>query len=889
MPENIDIVATFTDMVSRPADKAARAIDNVGDEARETAAEMQALDAATAKSGASWGEYAADLDEVAASMRKHNALKKESIDLEKQARSDEKAAAAMRREAQTIFRETERLKRIAEKEAKTRAIAEKQRVREEEQQFQTRMNRLRRLASLPKNLAASIGGFVMPFMKIGGILSLLPLAATGIQGLAAAALAGVAALGPLTGIVGLLGGLLPAVASGMAIFKTGFSGFGEAFGLLNNPDADAGAVDKAMNNVSTNARQLLANIILLKREWKGFKFEVQDALFNGLGPQVKNLSRVMQPTVRRNVRNGAAGVNREITDFLSWLSTPEGVQLVDKALLLGNVVIENMASSVGRGMMIALRLAELAGPLVMRVSGGVDNMLTRFDKYLTENGPKVTAFFNDAADAWISWGSAIKDFGGGLGGIFRAANPLVDDMGEGISKAFENFNKWSNSTEGQETLQKWFKDMIPVVDELTGLVGDLLEAIWGLGDGDGQSQFLAFVKVLREDVVPAISKFFENIKETDIVESFTRIIQALATVITSPGFAEALAGVASSVADVVVKLAAAFNSLDPDQQEALIKTIMAVVLLSNISGAMGGGDNGGILGMLLGGKGGGGAMAMLSNPKSWQGLLYVLAAVAGFYLGYKVLGPWFEDLWSSIMNFNLADWAGSVADGFHKVSSQVLNLIEKINPFGEEFMRPFYIIQDKMEQWIRDTGKVLESGYEKTLKPVLEKLSGGVKVGATKLMTKLGLNIQKPAMMSDESNWDKLAARADGGLAAAGLPTLVGERGFEGAVDYFGNISLVGLNGPEIIQPVRDQQIVPHEFMLSLDSRDGRNSSSSAQSEIRDSIYATAKIKGESNYSSESTQNNYDFAGAVFQSPLDIQDAIEAIEKHNKNKKERGK
>lgn len=876
MSETINIIAIFEDLVSRPANRAARSLDEFGDEAEEAQRKVAALEATTAAS-----------------------------------------TGTLDRHGDATERSITHTRRLGNEHEQTRQKAERfRRGMEDQENVFKRMersilgfqNRLQRLGGSFMAIVAPVGRFLTTILKLGAVVAiagLLGVLAMAIQGIAVAALAATAALGPLTGIVGALFGLIPTMIIGMGLLKLVMGGVGEAFSALMNPDATSEQIDKAMKKISANARQTLATVKSLGSEWKKVRESVQDNFFRGIGPNLIPLSNAVRPIVQKNLDTTATGVNTAVIDFMQWLATGEGTDLLDKTMQLGGSIVSAAARGLAQVMQVGMKLAVLATPLLNEIMGSMGRGLDRFEKFLDDNPEKVEKFFTDSWTHIKGWTSVLGDFFMGFVALASAAAPLTTKIGDSLGEVAENFRKWAEDPETQRRLRTWFEDMIPIVGTLVDFFGTLVRTIWSMGDGQNEN-FQKVFTWINDTLLPNLERVIKTMSETDALDSFMRAIDSIFTVLSDPAVAKSISDILRYVADLIVAFGDWFASLSPEDREFLVKLTLGLVGLSAAMSSL--------LPALAGVAGilGGGAM-----------LGIIIGLGVGLYALWVVIDKLYPDV--EKLSTNLTELIQAVAVGdwnraweeTKQIFGDMLAIIETImiytGPSGltAEILnlteKHFPGLIDKVSSFFTTVWSVLTSpfsfliellmmipnyasGVANTImilfRPVIDMIDriksvlglegesvgygGTVDTGVTGDVAETLLKLVR---------WI-IPGRADGGPLMAGQLALVGERGPEATVDSRGNIGFVGLGGPHLYVPTDDVNVIPNEFLRSNGSHGAGNSSPDARA-------ALGFARDEENQEPIESHEHLHLHDFTVRDDSDIDKIIGEFEKRFNNKKER--
>lgn len=466
--DRIGIEADFTDHVSKPAERAARAVDDLGDESKTTERRLAALQRQADKTGFS-------LEFLAVQSR----------------------AAGM-----SFSSEGERVSWIADEFRRLTDQAKKATRATEDLERKTR------------RADGSFRGFLRTMGRVRGMVGGTTRALFGLgAGLAVVAVASGATqlVGGIFGIVGALASLIAvsalipaAVGSGVAIIGAlalATWGLSDAISAAASGDWEKFATD--MEKLSPAARSLVLQIVELLPELKRFQRMVQE---NVLRPLQRGLTRVfinLWPVLwmgMDRVSRALGGILDEILLFLS--SAPAAAAL--EALLDGATDLlhglRGAIAPLGQGLAdVIVKALPYWDRFIAALSGG----LGRFGTWLSQISADgrldrwLDMAFQTASDLWSILWSVVRI----VGALAKAGS---GDVLGNIAGALDKFATFLNTPVAQNGMQKFF-DALP---DITTAVGVLAAAMLVMSSPKGVALALAV-----SAIVAAIALFKPELKE----------------------------------------------------------------------------------------------------------------------------------------------------------------------------------------------------------------------------------------------------------------------------------------------------------------------------------------------------------------------------------------
>lgn len=579
--DEVRIRGEFENNISRPADAAARSIDNIGDEAAETAVQLEAMEAAESSAAITTRQLGNETDA---------------------------ASEKIKKKTRTVRRDTEEVKRN-DRET-TRLIRNVRRFGNANAFLGRGLQGVSRMAvSVRRGLTMAFGPLAM-VTKIGAMIEAVGLLAVGLKGLGAAGLVAANGLGPLVGILGAYPAALAGMATGVGAIKIGTSGLGKAWSTMNNPKAKKEDVQKANKGVAPEALEFLRALKKLQPEWIKLRKEVQQKLFMGLGKEIQPLVKKWLPILEDEFGRTASGVNKLLKEQIKWLKSADGIQTVSYFLDDGRknfLALLRVLAAFGKVFAV---IAHQASPMFRQMMKDLEGLLGRLYSWLKKNDQFMRSFFLKSWQRLKGILFAAWNFALGLIGVLKAATPWTNKMGKQLTKVAVQFNKWANSKKGQAQLRKFYSEFMPVFYALLGLAGQVIRFLWSIGSS---KEFIELIKKIQTDLLPAVEKVVKA-SQGKFIPAIIDIFSALAD-IASSGFIEIFAGFLEDIAGYIRKFADWFKRQSPETKRVVVGLVATFFLFGRLLAPLGKAiegfgkivgkfaGKGGLLGKLVGGGG----------------------------------------------------------------------------------------------------------------------------------------------------------------------------------------------------------------------------------------------------------------------------------------------
>ena len=268
-----------------------------------------------------------------------------------------------------------------------------------------------------------LGQGIMSLSRVGGPVMIATLGA-GLVQLAGAAAVAAQSLWVLPGAIGAIG-------AAFGTIKLATSGMEDAFSSMGDPEKFA----EALNKLAPSAQQFMLNIRAMMPELREFQKATQGAFFEGIGPQLTQLSNTFLPMIQQMTTGVASAFNSMFSGVSSQLMTSQTQASIQE--FLGNVTSAFQ------------QLAPAAAPLtaaladIMAVGSGV---LPDLASAAADAARSFAQFISEARQSgdlqrWLEQGmaalGAIKDIAWDVGRAFMALAPVGAEILPQIVGAFD--------------------------------------------------------------------------------------------------------------------------------------------------------------------------------------------------------------------------------------------------------------------------------------------------------------------------------------------------------------------------------------------------------------------------------------------------------------------
>ena len=350
------------------------------------------------------------------------------------------------------------------------------------------------------------------------------------------------AIAPVSGGLIALPAIGLAAKQGLSILQLAFHGVTDAVGGLNE------AMDEEKVSQLSPAAQDLA---IRLDDMKSTILRLQEAAQAGLFPGVEQALATLEPVLA------------ELEPLVLMTAAALGVLADAGGQLVASWSADGSLHAIGRANVgviedlgwVAMTLADAfvnvllaARPLIDWMTQGLRvwaDQVYWSSEAARESG-RLAAFFDQVRLSMEAVGGVVGPLAGAMGNVFAAGLPagmhLLDLLGDAASE----FEKWTASPEGQETLKEWFEAITPSLVEFGRLVRDVGKEFLKMA---ADPEFAPLLEQIRKELVPALSDFIVEMTKhaPELLSALVEISRAL-VVIAESGLPEDIAAGVSALA-----------------------------------------------------------------------------------------------------------------------------------------------------------------------------------------------------------------------------------------------------------------------------------------------------------------------------------------------------
>jgi hypothetical protein len=385
-----------------------------------------------------------------------------------------------------------------------------------------------------------IAGFELAFGKLAGMtLGATSLGALGGLGGAAGAQGMVEMAGAAEQLSGMLG-LLPAAISGVEFasqtLQVAFHGVDSALKDMMSDDPKKFLED--IKNMGPIAAQAMLQVAGFRDQIKLAGAGIQDSFFSKIIADIKPLIQTWLPAIAGGMAQ-VSGIFGEAADqFAKLLMQPAAMAAFQQ--FVGNISagLKAMEPAMAPLLEIFTQLTVVGSSFFAQIGAEVSHMLDFFAQIVDK------AAASGQLQAWIQDG--INAFGHlvnivySVGSAFLNIMDIADKFGGGgllgwLEQLTDQFNKWTQSADGQKTLTDFFSTLRTATDAFTPMLKPLVEGLAAIGQSfvqlgiatapGWQTVFDTFATVMQQlgpqiaATAPALNQFLG-----DLASAFSQLM-----------------------------------------------------------------------------------------------------------------------------------------------------------------------------------------------------------------------------------------------------------------------------------------------------------------------------------------------------------------------------
>jgi hypothetical protein len=288
---------------------------------------------------------------------------------------------------------------------------------------------------------------------------------------------------------------------------------------LNEAQVDGGkkalnandALRRAMEKLAPEGKRFVEIIQGMKPEFEELRNRLQNIVFKGINDGLLS-AHANAEIFKDMLRESGTVLSVLASDFGSLLGNKEFGERLHRAFKPANEAM----FGIGQGIIVATgglpHLLEAAKPLLDWAKEMGVKLGLMFQKWATagnESGT-LTTTFEKVRDTTDQFFRVLGNVWGAIKNVMSAAEPLGGWLFTSLEKTTQKWQDWTESAENASKMSEWFDDFKPLLSEIAGFTGDIIEAWVTFG---GNNNLTEMIQKFRKDMLPAMEGIFKHLSD----------------------------------------------------------------------------------------------------------------------------------------------------------------------------------------------------------------------------------------------------------------------------------------------------------------------------------------------------------------------------------------
>jgi hypothetical protein len=351
------------------------------------------------------------------------------------------------------------------------------------------------------------------------------------------------------------------------------NGSGGAVAASSAAATAADEYQKALAKLSPSARAFVLALIGMQAQWELLQRTVQESFFSEIIGQVGDLNKLF-PVLTDLLSRSAGAAGRVASRFIAMATSAEWLSDIGKISEQNVPMIENVGDALLYILDGLKDIAIAAGPFATALTEGFKTGADNFRNLVA--GARESGSLADWLDTVLGrmqqWWRIIKNIGGTLFNYGAATSEFGKWLTDGFEKVTEGWLKSSEAArQAGSPFQQYLEDVKPLLTEVKNLFATFFK--WfgkTASDPENIDEFTNLIKMIREDLGPALADIFDTLSKSgageSLVEAIIAIVEAIDTFLKNGGidgikaFYGAIVALANGFRDFVAVMPPGFIS-----------------------------------------------------------------------------------------------------------------------------------------------------------------------------------------------------------------------------------------------------------------------------------------------------------------------------------------
>lgn len=288
--------------------------------------------------------------------------------------------------------------------------------------------------------------------------------------------------------------------------------------------------EAALKKLSPSARKVVTGLIGLEGQWKKLKKNVQEDFFSELTGSVKDLGGFL-PTLENLLGKSAGAMGRLAANAIKVITSGPFEKDFGTIADQNAKLIDTLSKALGPILNVLKDITIAAGPFVQAMA---DSLVkgARSLADLVEAGRDSGRLADWLETVWkrlkLVW-DIVKNVGDALFNLGKATSGYGDTLLGRLKKMTKG---WADVAEAQtkagSPLKKFLRDADPLLRSMTGLLGDVWDALLKLASNKKfMDNATKFFNTLAKDLLPIVVDLLEQFGEGKTLERVTKLVETM--------------------------------------------------------------------------------------------------------------------------------------------------------------------------------------------------------------------------------------------------------------------------------------------------------------------------------------------------------------------------
>lgn len=302
------------------------------------------------------------------------------------------------------------------------------------------------------------------------------------------------------------------------------------------------AFQAALDKLSPSAQKFVLGILSMRDAWSDLRKSVQEAFFQPVVGQLKNISDSL-PFIKENLVKVAGALGEVTAKFIKWITSPamrpffkDLADATAKIIRIAGPALIKLFDGLAKLIIVSL-------PFIVRIAQAFDNAATSFQNFMSSaKGQKeVNGWLEQGFKRVSEFWQIIVNLGSAFGSLLTAARPFNDWIVNGLIKGSQHFKDFAAAQKlDGSPFKTYLENVKPLLQEIGGLLKDFVGYIFQqAADPKNISRAIDLLSKLRTELGPAVAHLLSVLRDKDILGKFvtalSSVIEAIAKFVEKGG------------------------------------------------------------------------------------------------------------------------------------------------------------------------------------------------------------------------------------------------------------------------------------------------------------------------------------------------------------------